>query len=303
LALYILPLSCKKKEESLHGSSKGHLFKNADFTFAVYGNTYKLEAANEHITKLISLYKPDILFHTGNIVGDVNSEDNWEKFFRGFAPLSGLISRFYLVPGEMDMRDAKTYKARFPNTAKLIGDELFYSLEYKNALFLILNSFPDNSKVYIQQKFIIDKIKSFILRKNGPVFAFTHHPIYSTGASGMNQFLARNYLMFLEHFATTIIFSGKDKIYGRYKTGNDTPTYCVVVSSSGDDAGKCRRTPIEFIQYECVSKSAFVYVGVKGRDAVVNAIDINGRIIDSFSVKSSLRYFARRGLKGVYRPF
>ncbi len=276
--------------------------KSIDFSFAVYGEGSNSKTNHIKIIKLISKLDVDLIINTGNIIPANPVEKNWDNLFRMFSPISGKLARFYITPGKNERKNIDEIKNRFANISELMKDRTYYSFTYKNALFLIINSYMRKA-LYKQHEFMLRALKNFIKTINGPVFVFSHTPVYSTGPSGVSKFLTRQWLILLEHFRTNIIFSAKDRLYARCKTSDATSTICLISGGASDWNDKCGKSGKEFEQYICIPKPHFIYVGVKRNRIGVRVIDINNRVIDSFETIVKSRRHTRKGIPRLYRPF
>ncbi len=304
LICFIL-FSCDKTKQGnkrIKDSNNRKHFKNADFTFAVYGETANCKKTHARILNLISSYNVDLIVHSGNIIKKNPEEKHWDDLFKLLAPVSGLISRYYITPGENEIENMNEIKTRFPNIAVLMKEQTYYSFIYKKSLFLIIDAYMKEA-VYRQHEYIISAIKNFVKTVNGPIFAFFHVPVYSTGNSGVSYFLTRRWLILLEHFRTNIIFSAKDKLYGRYKTSFSTSTICLVTGGGCKETHKCGKTSKEFEQYACISEPHFIYVGVKKNMIGVKVINLKNQVIDSFESLVMSRRHTRKGIPRLYRAF
>lgn len=300
----ILLIGCTQSSSTDHDTIHAtRYFANADFSFAVYGETAHAQKIHKKIIPQIAFQKPDIIVHSGNLVENPASESHWEAFFRILTPVSGVISRYYIVPGKLETEHPEEIRHRFAHLSVFMKEKTYYSFIFKNALFMVLNPYLKQDELYRQQWFIIDTMKKFVLRSNGPVFVFSHKPIYSTGPSGVEQFLLRNWLILLEHFRATLLFSGQDKLYGRYKTSSSTSTVCLVSRLTSEEGDRCNQPTNEFEQFYCRKGSSYLLVGIRNNTVGVKAFDEEGRVIDSFEVSVPSRYHTRAGIEGVYERF
>lgn len=296
-------LHCKKNGNSNIKDQYESHFVKPDFIFAVYGETAGSNSVHKKIISHMSKQKIDIIFHTGNLVNNPKKEKDWENFFMTLTPISGIIRHYYVVPGEKEKDFIDILKLRFANLSALMKNGTFYSIIFKNSLFIILNGYESLQNFYRQQNYIIEILRNFIIKINGPVFVFINKPIYSTGPSGVDQFLTRNLLILLEHFRVSIIFSGKDKIYGRYKSASSIYTSCIVTGGGGKKLDLCGDVNSEFEQFVCLEKQHYVLVAVKGGRVGVKSISTDNVVIDSFETNLPSRKHTRKGIVNVYTPF
>src|SRR6185503_8163722 len=96
-------------------------------------------------TRLLQV-QPDLVVHTGDIVYNQATYDGFEN--RYFKVYQNLIKSVWIAPSmgnhDVDYNNGKSFTDVFvnpPNATNPLGRELYYSFDYGNAHFVILNNY------------------------------------------------------------------------------------------------------------------------------------------------------------------
>ena len=243
------------------------LFQKTDveypFTFVVYGDSrepagYEKDVIIERIIK----ERPSFVVHTGDMVL-YGEEHQWKIFdiFEGkiidrgisFYPVLGnheYHTREKSHPPDPDKR-LKHYFNRF----KYIREKRWYSFEYGNSLFIILDTNTDYSSESYQYKWLMKKLKG-----ESPIFLFIifHHPpytkadMYKVNRSKSERFLAGIFESYKEKnlAKVDIVFSGHVHNYERYRYNGIN---YIVTGGGGAPQHSINRNPDDFYTGEGTS--------------------------------------------------
>lgn len=224
----------------------GILFSQ-NYKFIVWGDSqFQNPDEFEKIVKETELLKPAFVIHTGDMIHgytyDINNaRRQWKRFKKQIAPLT---VPFYPTPGNHDV----TTKEIQPAFQEAWGkDKLFYSFDYKNSHFIILNVFldqqfdtiPDNEFAWLER----DLEKS----KNADhIFLSFHSPLY----------LKKNYdwkpvQQLLKKYNVEAVFTGHYHIYD-YRLIDSIKYFCI--NSSGN---------MKFVNHLAGYTHGFLYVSVE----------------------------------------
>jgi 3',5'-cyclic AMP phosphodiesterase CpdA len=155
-------------------------FPNAQqFRFAVWGDSqFQNPEAFEETVRRTELLKPDFVIHTGDMIhGYTYSLDNarrqWKRFKQQIEPLS---VPFYPTPGNHDV----TTKEIQPAYTEAWGeDKLFYSFDYENSHFIILNAYYNqifDSVTSNQMEWLKEDLEKAKKKEN--IFVSIHSPLH-----------------------------------------------------------------------------------------------------------------------------
>ncbi len=239
-----------------------------EFHFVVWGDSqFENPKTFEKIVKETELLHPDFVIHVGDMIHgysyDINTaREQWKKFKEQISPLT---VPFYPTPGNHDV----TTKEIQPAYIEAWGqDKLYYSFNYKNSHFIILNAFLDQDFDTIPPKELewfkkdLEKAKS---AEN--IFISFHSPLY------MNpKYDWKPIRELLKKYSVKGIFSGHYHIYD-YRVENGIPYFCL--NSSGN---------MDFENFLAGYGHGFLYVTVNG-GKISYAFISNGKIYPPDAVK------------------
>lgn len=272
---------------------------SAPFRFIAFGDSRGgYEIFGQAITRMLK-DTPDLFVFTGDatVEGDEAEWDSW--FLAGEQAMSSIP--FMPTFGNHDAL-ALNYFERFslPKNAPAEDAELYYSFEYGNAKFIVLN---DNYALAIRPS-----------RLDGPEFAWfenelktnrkqwlfvvNHQPFYSaSNKHGSDVNLQRVWLPLIDKYKVDMVFNGHDHNYERSYPMRDnavqaTPsdgTIFVVAAGVGAplyENGRKFHTAIS------ESKESYVLVDIDGLTLNYTAKRLNGTVIETFSHTRQARVFA-----------
>ena len=212
----------------------------------------------------------DALLLLGDNVYPSGDPDQLEaKVFRPLGPVlddTDLIA----VLGNHDIRDGNG-----PAQAAALGMPGFwYSREIGNTLLIALDSniADDPDQLLWLESVLAEPRPTWTI-------VLTHHPGFSGGQHGSDPDVKRHFVPLFERYGVDLVLSGHDHDYQRSSEINGT-TYVV---SGG--AARIRPTSREDFTEVAWSALHFVDLAVYQDRIEGQAIDVNGRAIDSFTVR------------------
>ena len=276
------------------------------FRFVVFGDNRADHASHSMVVDMILADEFDLVVNTGDMVSDGEVEDQWDVFFGIEAEL--FRSRpFYPAVGNHEESDGavpiveRVFHTPFISSGS--GEETYYSFDYGNVHFLVIDNFVhvhpwylcvlqgkmyDNCFTPDQESWIHADLAS---AAGDPaiehVFVFVHEGPYSskenrTGSAAMRELLPT--------FATSkvrIVFSGHDHLYEHGISGNGL--HYVVTGGGGaplyDSTPDLlnQMFPHEVLMAESVHN--FQVVEVAGDWVKMSTWDVdNGKIIDDIEL-------------------
>ena len=161
--------------------SQGLKETNNEFTFAIIGDSQfnKPETFNR-IIEQVAMLNPTLVIQVGDLIsGKVKDKKEnraqWERFRGQISPLGDIP--YYPVPGNHDVLDKEGKPSAAPFFQEQWGS-LYYSFNYKNAHFTIVNT-SDSIEANIaalQMNWLTLDLKQHENKEHK--FVFFHHPIY-----------------------------------------------------------------------------------------------------------------------------
>lgn len=257
---------------------------DSPFSFAVYGDNKNGPFIHSKNTDLILTKNPSFVIHNGDLVDRGYVYKQWEKLF--FTPARRIMSHVPLFPVLGNHEEhAKLYYDFF----SLPGNEQWYSFDFGNAHFIILDSdkeFLDKDDAQIN--WLIDD-----LQKNTATWTFVnfHHPPFTAGGGyyDVERIFLKNLLHpIFEEYGVDVVMSGDDHNYERTfpivsKNGEKPITY--IVSGNGG-------TPMRYVhsrEWTLYSERVFgfVIIHIDGTKLHFQSINIDDEVIDEFTLDKS----------------
>jgi hypothetical protein len=254
------------------------------FKFIAYGDS----RSNPEIhSKLVSLMRkllesslregesgPAFLVNSGDLVSNGRYYGQWGDQF--FGPLEPLISSIPIWPV---IGNHERSHANFFNLLSLPNNEAWYSFDYGDAHFLMIDTEFDYSPGSEQYQFIVDDLSK---SKAKWKFVAFHKPPYTAVQRRVpGNLRAREILNPLfEKYGVDIVFCGHDHNYVRSKPINGV----IYVITGGGGAGLYEVMPVASMDWAEVAVAAhhFCLVEIDGSRLRLTAIDDEGKVIDRF---------------------
>jgi predicted phosphodiesterase len=184
---------------------------NTPLRFAVIGDNRSNPKVFNKITSLASKEKPDLLIMTGDLCFD-GSYEAWHNQFFTDSNLDLITSvPFYNAIGNHeDMTDLVKSFLKAPSSPD--KDNFFYSFDYGDIHFLILNTEESCRKGSLQYNFAFNDLKATI--KPWKIVAF-HKPAYCAGGHGENEEMVKVTKEIFEPNKVDIVLNGHTHFYQR----------------------------------------------------------------------------------------
>lgn len=214
---------------SFHTAPKRDVKK--EFTFITVGD---FQGRNRVTGAIKKREQPDFLVHSGDMVNDGWNHTLWNQYFRWIHPLACRYP-IMTVPGNHEHEAVHYYRFH-----PMPGNGVFYTFDYGNTRFFMLNSERDFSPISPQYKWLVQALKKSQkvsgLRWRIAVF---HTPPYSTGKH-LSDTVAQKYLVPLfEKYGINLVVNGHDHAYQITKPwlkGKENPRGIVYIVSGGSGA-------------------------------------------------------------------
>lgn len=264
------------------------------FRFAVYGDNRTNHDDHQAVVEAIITTKPDFVVNTGDLLEEGGRLYDWDKFFE----IEQILLKSYpLFPcfGNHEGRGGGEYLFQgYFSLPESTGSGLYYSFNYGNSHFIIINTEEDISPESGQYNWVANDLGA---AEGNPdivhIFACLHRPAYSSGRHGGNEGrpITDTLVPLFEKYDVDIVFSGHDHDYERCQDpelDRDQPEGTIYIVTGGGGA------PLYSIDEEhklanpfyigiFESKLHFCQIDVSGENIEVTVIDATGETIDSFS--------------------
>lgn len=264
------------------------------FSFVTLGDTRSRHDIHKTIVDSIMVLEPLFIVNTGDLVSNGDNINDWEKFFSVNQDLMRNTPYFPVLGNHEN--DSKYYYDFFD----LPGNERYYQFSVGDALFLVLDSEgPDfQTPVYIKnenreafwenynleyfkrQKKWVENILA-LHQDAGYIFVFFHKPLISIKKSRLEGTKLRREFWgdIFKRYGVQVILNGHDHHYHHaYSEG----THFVTTAGGGAGLYETDAPQPETVKFKKIEHFVSVEVGLE--KATLRAIDINGEIIDAFTV-------------------
>ncbi len=246
------------------------------FSFVVIGDNRSGDDSYRKIVSVIVEKKPDFVINTGDLIPTPGDKKAWATFWELSKPIT---MPYFLAVGNHDVNakvpgSEKIYKAE----VDLPGNELYYSFNAGNSLFIVLDSsIADKEKRIIGEQYQwLEGVLANSRQRH--TFVFLHHPLYTDPRKGHHRADSldrypetRDQLEALfARYKVTAVFAGHEHYYERRLVDG-----ILHVITGGGGA------PL----YEKEEQGGFyhgILVTVDGDSVSCQVVDSNGKIRDKF---------------------
>jgi 3',5'-cyclic AMP phosphodiesterase CpdA len=208
-------------------------------TAVIYGDSRSQHDAHRRVVAAIRQVKPDVVFHSGDLVNNGRSSADW----RIFDQITGDLrreARFYPTLGNHEF-DAREYFDRFA----LPGNGRWYAVDTPIAHFVVLDSGSRSGPDSEQRRWLESTLRRPRL---APVIVLLHVGMFSTGPHGGDPNLVRDLLPVLERGRVAAVFAGHDHDYER--TVHGRMVHVVTGGGGGPLYDQAKRSPdsVKFVK-------------------------------------------------------
>jgi hypothetical protein len=188
---------------------------NRPFTFLVVGDSGSGGSTQLTVRDRMLESPADLIVHTGDMIYDNGEAELYDPRF--FTPYRDLLSRIVLWPclGNHDVRTSsgRPWRDAFYTPANnAAGSENYYSFDYGNAHFVVLDSTASTSPGSPQHVFLDADLAASNARWK---FVAFHHTIYSSSDHGSNATHRANLVPLFDRHGVDMVFMGHDHDYER----------------------------------------------------------------------------------------
>lgn len=253
-----------------------------NFSFLVFGDSGVGGSEQKQLARLMDKQKADLIIHTGDLAYFSGS---YEEIQKNVLDIYGNLltkTAFYPVLGNHDYGTNKGQP--FVSTFDLPGNERYYSFEYKDILFIALDT---NEPLYETPNKILPWLENILAEtKRKWRIVYFHHPPYSTGLHGSDEAVRGKIVPILEKNNVDFVFSGHDHNYQRsctLKSNTCQKDGVFYIVSGGGGAPLYKVGKPEWFTDKQISAYHFLLAEKKNCTLSFKVISLDGEQIDQFS--------------------
>jgi acid phosphatase type 7 len=250
------------------------------FQFVVYGDTRTRHDFHRKVAAAIAKADPDFVVHTGDLVSDGAQTSLWPIFFSIEKELLRKTA-FFPSLGNHERNNPQYYQF-------FDVKDPYYSFNWGNAHFTVLNSDLGNAgadpaakeKFWAEQKqWLAADLRAS--QKSDFRFVVFHHPPFTAYAKRQQEKSnTADFVPLFEQYKVTAIFNGHDHNYQHHlKNGIH-----YIVTGGGGAPLYPVDAPIPEMTKKVESTEHFVKVSVNGKQARVEAVALDGHLIDTIDL-------------------
>ena len=248
------------------------------FSFVVIGDSGTGYQAQYDVAARMLALDPDVMLHTGDVIYPAGEAQNYNAKF--FTPYRDLVDHIPVFPslGNHDYiaPDGQPYLEAF----YLPGGERYYSFDWGDAHFVVLDSTPPRYKDGPMLQWLQSDLAASTARWT---FVFFHHAMFTVGPHVNDPTLpdmrATLAPIFSQH-GVDIVFNGHDHDYERSHPQNGV---IYIVSGGGGASLYDPVTADDAIAYFAKAYHT-VEVQITGCILSLRAIDTNGAVLDQIAL-------------------
>jgi predicted MPP superfamily phosphohydrolase len=267
--LCFLRLTGDLSAQNLYSSSSGDSLR----PLVVYGDSRSNHVIHQKIINGIIKYKPAAVFHTGDLVYNGKSEENWSIFNSIVADLIK-IAPLYPAVGNHELGTLKIQQE-----LKLPNEGMWYSVDVQKIHFILLDVCSPYSSGSPQYQWLQKDLAQQPADTRFTV-VLTHYPFYSSSFhQTQTKRLRRELIPLFTKYGVDLVFSGHNHCYERCYSGG---IYFLTTAGGG--------APLYDLKKKDPTSQLFVKTYhfctlTQSHDSLfVTAIDTNFKTIDRFGI-------------------
>lgn len=278
----LLTTSCQSKQSE-------------EFSFVFLGDVQENEETQDGYAVFSSLLKsafseaknPEFIMLAGDIVNDGNDIEEWQSFIKAKEEAIG-DTDFYTCVGNHD--DTKLQEKYFDISKYdyIKGDNSFYSFDYKNVHFTVMDSNLMGSPTTESIEWLENDLNNTTKKYKIVLF---HHPAYPAVENPKDELRANAirdiYVPIMEKYYVNLVLGGHQHTYMRtypLKNGHvseDGVVYLMGVASSKNYVNK----DFDYIEFSKGGTPVYTILTFKEDEILIKTKDVDGNTIDSFNIR------------------
>jgi acid phosphatase type 7 len=252
----------------------------AEFSFAVYGDTREGASIHRAIIHRIVDMVPDFVIYTGDMVESGNCGSCWDEFFRIERPLLR-SAPFYPTLGNHEDDQSPSDQTRYFDIFHLPGTERWYTFDYGNARFISLKVDGYPNGVYYPDQEQLGWLEDQLASNTQPwIFVFFHWGVFTSRGEDFLEVGMRSRLVPLfERYEVNAVFMGHNHGYERIVVNGIT-----YITAAGGGASLYEMKVPEPGSQVADSEFNFLQLSTRGDYLTAQAFNNHGKVLDQFEL-------------------
>jgi 3',5'-cyclic AMP phosphodiesterase CpdA len=249
----------------------------ADFKFVVYGDTRTRHEMHQRVVDAIVKTDPDFVIHTGDLVSNGTDAALWPRFF---AIEKELLRKapIYTVLGNHERNTPQFYDFFDVKTP-------YFSFDWGNVHFILLDTdlgnMPGRDAFWAEQTKWLEADLKGSGKAAMRIVVFHHPPFTAVKKRQEEGKQVRELVPLFEQYKVAAVFAGHDHNYQHHlKNGIH-----YIVTGGGGAPLYPVDGPIPDVTQKVLSTEHYVQVKVTGNTARIEAIGLDGSLIDGIDIK------------------
>jgi len=270
--------------------------RTSRWRFLAFGDSGKGNATQLSLVPFMVQAQPDFLIHVGDVIYPAGAAEDFDpKYFVPYAPFVRNTPVWLSIGNHDDATaEAQPYLDAFYLPRSPAGNERYYSFNYGQAHFVALDS--DHMLDPVQLDWLEQDLANATTTWK---FVYLHHPPYSCGMHGSSTSIRHVVAPLFETYGVDVVFSGHDHDYQRsypmlgeaVVDSAQSPDFKrprgVIYIVTGGGAGVRPTSAGCPFTAAAISVTHFTRVDVDGLTLTLQAIDNQGRVIDTMRIDKS----------------
>ncbi len=195
------------------------IFKTApnteqSFRFVVYGDSRSNPVVHETVVNAIIKNHPDIVLHTGDLVGAGENQESWWPEF--FEPASHLMQHTALFPILGNHEYFYSGRSWFSSFFALPNNEQWFAFTYGNVRFIGLDTNVSFYPGSVQYRWLEAELKSEAYQQSTWQIVYFHHPAFTASVYRDDPDVKQHLVPLFEAGRVDLVFSGHSHAYEHY---------------------------------------------------------------------------------------
>jgi 3',5'-cyclic AMP phosphodiesterase CpdA len=269
-------------DTSLRGTFRTPPTARSSFEFIVYGDTRSRHDMHRRVMQALERQQPHFVIHTGDLVLDGSDTRLWPIFFSIEAALLRRTA-FYPCLGNHERNHAQYYEFFDVKTP-------YYSFNWGTLHVSVLDSDVGNiaggslaqQRFWSEQTSWLERDLETNQKADLRIVACHHPPLSAVASRQKSTHPVQELMPLFERYKVHAVFGGHDHNYQHHvKNG----VHYIVTGGGGAPLYPVD-APLEGVTQKVVSVEHYVLVKVEGDRAMIQAIDLEGKILDTVSLPS-----------------